>query len=271
MRTFLAAVALVLFPGQAPPRYEVYAVSYGIITGFPVRALVAGADSTRTLDIQMMVWLLKDAEGRNVLVDAGFYRDKFFKNWTVRDYRRPSDAVAGVGVGPEDVSDLIITHAHWDHMDGADLFPKARVWIQREEYEYYHDPAHLANSGVDADDWAALERIKAEGRLRLVDGDGREIMPGITVYTGGRHTRASQFVAVVATAGTVVLASDNAYLYENLDQRRPIAQTWDSVSNLAAQARMKQLASDPRLIVPGHDPLVLMRFPKPGSGVARIE
>jgi len=271
MRTFLAAAALLLFPGQAAPHYEVYAVSYGILPGFPVRALVAGADSTRTLDIQMMVWLLKGPGGHTVLVDAGFYRDKFFKNWTVRDYRRPSDAVAGAGVKPEDVSDLVITHAHWDHMDGVDLFPKAVVWIQREEYEYYHDPAHLANSGVDLDDMAALERIKTEGRLRLVEGDGREIIPGITVYTGGRHTRASQFVTVATSAGTVVVASDNAYLYENLDQLRPIAQTWDSVSNLAAQARMKQLATRPDLIVPGHDPLVLVRFPKPGLGVARIE
>jgi glyoxylase-like metal-dependent hydrolase (beta-lactamase superfamily II) len=271
MRTFLAAAVLLLFPGQTAPRYEVYAVSYGVIPGFPVRALVAGADSTRTLDIEKMVWLLRGAVGRNVLVDAGFYRDKFFKNWTVRDYLKPSDAVARAGVKPEDVTDLIITHAHWDHLDGADLFPKARVWIQREEYEYYSDPAHLANSGVDADDMAALERIKAEGRLRLVEGNEREIIPGITVYTGGRHTRASQFVTVATASGTVVVASDNAYLYENLDQHRPIAQTWDSVSNLAAQARMKQLASNPRLIGPGHDPLVLVRFPKPGLGVARIE
>jgi glyoxylase-like metal-dependent hydrolase (beta-lactamase superfamily II) len=270
MRTILAAAALALFPGPAAPRYEVYAVSYGIIPGFPVRGLVLGADSTRTLDIQMMVWLLK-GQGRTVLVDAGFYREKFFKTWKLRDYLKPSVALAKVGVKPEDVTDLVITHAHWDHMDGVDLFPKAQVWIQKEEYQYYSDPAHLANSGVDPDDMAALEKIRAEGRLRLVDGDGQEIIPGVTVYIGGRHTRESQFVSVVTAGGTVVLASDNAYLYENLDRHRPIAQTWDSVSNLAAQDRMKALASNPRLIVPGHDPQVLVRFPKPGAGVARIE
>ena len=104
----------------------------------------------------------------------------------------------------------------------------------------------------------------------LVDGDGKEIIPGITVYTGGKHTFASQFATVNTAAGTVVLASDNVYLYENLAKHVPIAQTLDSASNLRTQARMMTLASDPRLIVPGHDPEVFVRFPTPGNGVARI-
>ena len=104
----------------------------------------------------------------------------------------------------------------------------------------------------------------------LVDGDGKEIIPGITVYTGGKHTFASQFATVTTAAGTVVLASDNAYLYENFAKHVPIAQTLDSASNLRTQARMLSLASDPRLIVPGHDPEVFVRFPTPGNGVAQI-
>jgi glyoxylase-like metal-dependent hydrolase (beta-lactamase superfamily II) len=72
-------------------------------------------------------------------------------------------------------------------------------------------------------------------------------------------------------SGTVVVASDNMYLYENLARHVPIAQTLDSSSNLRAQARMVTLASDPRLIVPGHDPEVFIRFPTPGNGIARIQ
>ena len=71
--------------------------------------------------------------------------------------------------------------------------------------------------------------------------------------------------------GTVVLASDNAYLYENLEKHRPIAQSLDTLSNLRAQERMTRLASEPRLVVPGHDVDVFVRFPRPGNGVARIE
>jgi glyoxylase-like metal-dependent hydrolase (beta-lactamase superfamily II) len=111
----------------------------------------------------------------------------------------------------------------------------------------------------------------ADGRTVLVDGDAKEIIPGVTVYTGGRHTFASQYVGVNTTAGRVVIASDNLYLYENLDKHVAIAQTFDAKANLAAQDRMKQLAASPRLIIPGHDPEVFVRFSKPGNGVARLE
>jgi glyoxylase-like metal-dependent hydrolase (beta-lactamase superfamily II) len=114
---------------------------------------------------------------------------------------------------------------------------------------------------------AGLARV---GRVELVAGDSTEILPGMTVYTGGRHTYASQYASVRTASSVVVLASDNAYLYENLERQRPITQTLDSLSNLRAQERMRRLASTPALIVPGHDPAVFVRFPKPGAGVARI-
>jgi glyoxylase-like metal-dependent hydrolase (beta-lactamase superfamily II) len=259
---------------QEKPVYEVYAISYGVIPDFQVSSLVAGADPSRKLDIQMMVWLLKGPGGRNILVDSGFYRDKFFKQWKVKDFLKPSEAVAKFGVKPDDITDIIVTHMHWDHADGLDLFPKARVWIQKDEYAYYTGEAWQSKNthgGIDPEDVMALVKLNLDGRVHLVNGDDQEPILGVRFYTGGRHTYASQFVSVNTKAGAVIVASDNLYLYENLDLRAPIAQTLDADSNLKAQDRMKQLASDPRLIVPGHDPAVFTRFPKPGGGVAKIE
>ena len=85
------------------PVYEIYAISYGVIPDFPVSSLIAGADKSRKLDIQMMVWLLKGSGGRNILVDAGFYRDKFFQQWKIKDFVKPSEAIAKVGLKPEDM------------------------------------------------------------------------------------------------------------------------------------------------------------------------
>jgi glyoxylase-like metal-dependent hydrolase (beta-lactamase superfamily II) len=256
------------------PVYEIYAISYAVIPDFPVAGLVAGADKARKLDIQMMIWLLKGSNGRNVLVDTGFYRDKFFKQWKVNNFLKPSDALAKVGLRPEEITDVIVTHMHWDHADGVDLFPKARVWIQRDEYSYYTGEAWQPggnHGGIDPDDVTAIVKANTEGRVRLVNGDGRQDIEGITFYTGGRHTYASQYVGVNTRGGTAVIASDNMYLYENLEKHAPIAQTFDADSNLKAQDRMKQLAANARLIVPGHDPAVFVKFPKPGNGVARIE
>jgi glyoxylase-like metal-dependent hydrolase (beta-lactamase superfamily II) len=267
-----AACATAPASRRATPQYEVYAVRYGTLERFPVAALVAGADTSRRADIALMVWLARLPGGRNVLVDAGFYRDKFVRRWRPTQYERPSAALARLALRPEDVTDVVISHVHWDHLDGVDLFPRARVWIQRAEYEHYVDSAGRPRSAtIDTTDAAMLAGLARAGRVELVAGDSVEILPGITVYTGGRHTYASQYATVRTASGVVVLASDNAYLYENLEQRRPIAQTLDSLSNLQAQDRMRRLATTPALIVPGHDPAVFVRFPTPGGGVARIQ
>ena len=274
----MAASLLAGGPGTAgaapssPPLYEVYAVRYATLPRYPTREFIAGADKKRRTDAAMMVWLLKGPDRRTVLVDAGFYRDEFLRDSRPADYRRPPDALAAIGVAPASVTDIIVSHIHWDHLDGIDLFPNARVWIQRAEYEYYvganGEARHESISKVDA---AMLSRLRAAGRVTLVDGDAKEILPGIRVYTGGRHTFASQYATVPTRAGTVVIASDNVYLYENLDRHVAIGTTVDAVSNLAAQDRMSTLASERRLIVPGHDPEVFKRFPAAGKDVVRID
>jgi glyoxylase-like metal-dependent hydrolase (beta-lactamase superfamily II) len=251
----------------------VYAVRYAKMPEFGVANLVQGADRGRTLDIAMTIWVLRGPDGRTALVDAGCYRPPFVEG-RLADYTRPDKALRPLGIAPEQVTDVIVTHMHWDHVDGVDLFPKARVWIQEAEYDYYTREAR--QPGGDRKDPVpdyvrAMVKLHDEGRVNLVDGDAKEIIPGVTVYTGGRHTFASQYVGVITKAGRMVIASDNLYLYENLDKHVPIAQTFDAKANLAAQDRMRQLAASPRLIIPGHDPEVFVRFPKPGNGVARLD
>ena len=272
LRAAVVSLLLGAALAQTPaPHYEVHAVRFASVP-FAVRNLVAGAEAGRSINIAFTVWALR-GNGRVVLVDAGFYRDKFKERWKPQDFVKPSDALLkGLGIAPEAVTDIILTHAHWDHADGVDLFPNARVWIQKDEYTYYvGDNGTVAHSGgVDADDAKMLFALNAAGRVSLVDGDAKEILPGISVFTGGKHTFGSQFVSVRTGAGVVILASDNAYLYENLEKRLAIAQTLDAASNLAAQARMFQLASSAKFVIPGHDPAVFERFPAPGNGVALI-
>lgn len=258
---------------EQKPVYEVYAIPYATLPDFPLAGLVKGADPARKMDIAMVVWLLK-GNGRNILVDSGFYRPQFFKAWKVKDFIKPSEAVAQFGVKPEDITDVVISHLHWDHADGMDLFPRARIWVQKDEYTYYTGEAwhsKKTHGGIDKDDVLTAVKLNMEGRLEFVNGDAQGILPGITCYIGGKHTYQSQYVAVNTRKGTVVLASDNMYLYENLDKHVPIAQTLDADSNLRAQDRMKQLAAKPSLIIPGHDPAQFEHFPKISERVVRID
>lgn len=252
--------------------YEIYGIRYATIKDFAVSGLVAGADKDRKLDIAMYVWLIKGG-GKNILFDAGFYREKFIRRWHPADYQKPSDALANAGLKPEDITDVIISHIHWDHADGFDLFPKAKIWIQKEELEYYSGEAWQGKrgAGADAEDVLGLVKLNTEGKVGLVKGDAREIIPGITCYTGGKHTYQSQYIGVKTAAGVVVLASDNVYLYENLEKHVPIAQTLDAESNVRTQDRMKHLAASEKWIIPGHDPAVMKHFPEVAPGVVRIQ
>jgi glyoxylase-like metal-dependent hydrolase (beta-lactamase superfamily II) len=261
--------------GQAgtKPEYEVFAIRYATIPDFRVAQLVRGAEPDRKLDIAMIIWLVR-GNGRNILVDSGFYREQFFKQWKIKDFVKPSDALAQLGLKPEDITDVIITHMHWDHADGMDLFPKARIWVQKDEYTYYTGEAWQqkgTHGGIDPDDVLSLVRLNMEGRVTLVNGDAQEIIPGVTCYIGGRHTYQSQYVGVNGKTGTVILASDNVYLYENLDKHVPIAASVDVEANLRAQDRMRQLAGNLKLIIPGHDPAEFERFRTVSEGAVKIE
>jgi len=226
------------------------------------------------MDIAMMVWVLKGNNGRVALVDSGFHREQYFRQFTVRDFVKPSDAIAPLGVKPEDVTDIFLTHMHWDHAGGIDLFPSSRIWIQKDEYDYYTGEAWQSartHGGIDADDVLEIVKRNTRGLVSFVHGDDDTSLSGIGFGVGGRHTFQSQFVSVQLREKAAVLASDNMYLYENLDTHTPIAQTLDAVSNLRTQDRMKSLAGEARLLVPGHDPAVFTRFPKVAEGIVRIQ
>ena len=254
------------------PQYQIYAVRYATIPGLPAAMFVKGAAPERKTDAAMAIWLIR-GNGRNVLLDSGFCHERFFKSWNVTDFVRPSEALTATGLKPEDITDIIISHMHWDHADGLDLFPNARIWIQRDEYTYYTGEAWHGDThgGIDPEDVLTLVRLNTEGQVTFVNGDEQEIIPGITCYIGGKHTFQSQFISVNSSAGKVVLASDNLYFYENLDKHLPIGTTLDAASNLRAQDRMRRIAAKPELIVPGHDPAVFERFPKISDRIVQIQ
>ena len=275
MRHLQASVLLLfaaLFSGSQSPEYSIQAIRFANSPGDSVAEMVLGAPKDEKIDSIYAVWLIRGG-GRNILFDSGFHRDRWFKLWTITDYLRPDQAVRLAGVKPEEVTDVVVSHAHWDHLGGIDLFARATVWIQKEEFRYYTGEAWQAggqHGGIDPDDVQELVKLNTEGRLRLVDGDNVEIFPGIRAYTGARHTYASQYLRVEGNP-PFVLASDNVYLYRNLAEHAASAtfNDADHAANVAAQARMIELAGSPDRVVPGHDALQFQKFPTQGR-IAQI-
>lgn len=258
--------------------YKVYAIRFAAMAHPTAISVWAdkGPDND-SVKIDFSIWLIKGDNGKNVLVDAGFRNDIVeAKDFEVVNYIRPDSALAKVGLKPADITDIILSHPHWDHIDGVGLFPNAHVWIQKEDYNYFVGAAWATDStsgGFDKRDVRTMVELNMARKVTLVDGDNKEIIPGIKVYTGSRHTYNSQFVVVSSGAKNIVLASDNIWIYYSLDHMVPASRggTLDPAGYVRSMQRMKTLATSPKYIIPGHDAKVYSIFPAVADGVARIE
>src|SRR5262252_6351427 len=165
----LLMTGIAALPRATGPEYSIQAIRYARSPGFPVGELVIGAPKDEKVDIAFVIWLVRGG-GHNLLFDSGFHREKWTKYFPVTDFLRPDEAASLAGVKPEEVTDMVISHAHWDHMGGIDLFPKATLWIQKEEFRYYTGEAWQPggkHGGIDPEDVEQLVRLNTVGRLRL--------------------------------------------------------------------------------------------------------
>jgi hypothetical protein len=204
-------LSLAAFP--ATPNYSIEAIRYGTIPQFPVAELVVGAPKNETLDIAMVFWLVQ-GEGRRILLDTGFHRQRWFENFKITDFLKPDEAVRQAGVDPAEITDIILSHAHWDHMGGIDLFPQATVWIQKDEYDYYMGPAWQKggeSGGIDPDDLAELLLRNTRGKVTLIDGDVRSHARDRVFVAGGTiHRNISASREILCLAWTIVISIETS-------------------------------------------------------------
>jgi len=258
------------------PSYKIFAIRFAESTyPFTIADWAKGGPKTKPVKINFMVWLIKGSNGRNILVDAGFYNDSNdAKEFQLINYIRPDSAVLKAGIKPGDVTDIVMSHPHWDHINGVDLFPNARVWMQKEDYNYFVGGAWQKGGdkgGFAERDVRKIVELNLAGKLTLVNGDNHEIIPGIKVYTGSRHTFNSQYVGVQTGTNKVVLASDNVWIYYNIEHLLPAnGGTLNPAGYVKAMQRMKTLVTNIKYIIPGHDAQVFAKFPKVTDGVVEI-
>jgi glyoxylase-like metal-dependent hydrolase (beta-lactamase superfamily II) len=254
--------------------YEIYAIEYAkSASGVPMSEVAVGADSKDSVSFSYYIWFLKGRNGRNVLVDVGFLQDSTKPNTSLREYQRPDLALQRIQVNADDITDVIITHTHNDHIGGLDLFKKATVWMQKNDFSYFVGDAWqkgASHLGLNKRDVPKIIQVNLEGRLQLVNGDSIEIIPGIRVFIGSKHTYESQHLLVNSKNEKVLLASDDSWFYYNLDHLLSIPLTFDTSAYITQLRRMKTLVADTQLIIPGHDPLVISKFKQVARGVVRI-
>ena len=211
--------------------------------------------------LDFFIWVIRNAN-RTILVDTGFDTVEANRRGRPLDLE-PVEALKRVGIAAEDINTIVITHLHHDHAGTLDHFPAARFHIQESEVAYATGACMCEESmrgPYSADHICSFVKKIYSGRVKFHDGDA-EIAPGITVHAVPGHTKGLQCVRVATQSGPLVLASDAAHYYENFERRQPFSVTLDVEQTLRSYTRLEQLAGSNTRIVPGHDPLVLQRYP----------
>ncbi len=217
-------------------------------------------DAPHAMDYFM--WLLRRGP-EVILVDTGY--DAAEAQSRARPIRLdPVTALAPFGITPAEVTDIIVTHLHYDHAGGLHLFPNARLHLQAAEMSYAtgpcmcHDTLRMPFTAGHVCE--AVTRLYS-GKVVFYEGDA-QVADGVTVHCIGGHSRGLQSVRVRTQAGWLVLASDAAHFYENVFARKPFPIVVDLQNMLDGFDTLARLASKPGLIIPGHDPLVRQYFPR---------
>ncbi len=274
---FLIALSCFFQLTKAQKGYEIYALEYAVLKNpTSISNWVDKGPDKDSVFISFHFWLIKSPEGKNILVDAGCRIDLSNAiDFGLTEYERPDSVLLRLGIPADAVSDIIISHPHWDHIDGLPLFPNATVWMQKEDYTYYMGEAWqntVRPGGIAQRNLEFLLQLNLAGKLKLVDGDNKEIIKGITVFTGSRHTYNSQYVVVQSGMDKVVIASDNIWIYYNLQKMLPPPPygTMSAAGYIKNMQRMKMQASKPSFILPGHDKEMFKNFPIINERIIKI-
>lgn len=260
MQVFLRGVAATLVllvssaAGAAEPFDKLHCLKYASAQDYPVDAILFGTDRGEVADLPFMFCVARRGE-ETVLLDAGFVNPAYAKEWGVVEYADYRGLLAEIGVKPEDVSLVTLSHLHWDHAGGTSAFPNAKFVIQKRELEYAAGGMSLnkhAQIGFYAADVLDLVKLAWDGRVLLPEGDQEDVIPGLDVYLTPGHTIATMTVCLDTTEGRVCYASDAVYNYRNIEEDIALGLGLDLGASVDSYAKIRALVGD-GVMIPGHE------------------
>jgi glyoxylase-like metal-dependent hydrolase (beta-lactamase superfamily II) len=252
------------------PEYQIFAIRYATRAARRADHFIGGDPHNGPMPMDYFIWVVV-GHGRVFLVDTGFTEETAARR--KRQFLRcPIESLHQIGIEPESVSDVILTHLHYDHVGNFHKLPNARFHLQERELSFAtgrHVRYPYFGHGFEVEDVVGIVRLNFKRRVELHDGDA-EVAPGVTLHLAPGHTAGLQVVRVHTRRGNVVLASDSSHFYENLETNRPFIAAVDIAAMLDSFRKVERLADSRRHIVPGHDPLVMRRYSPPSPSLQDI-
>lgn len=249
--------------------WEAYAIAYARHDRMASENFIGGDSHDGPMPLYYYIWVLRNG-AETIVIDTGFdQRGADLRSRTL--LRSPHEGLKALGIDREAVSDVIVTHMHYDHAGNDGMLPNARYHLQDREMAFATGRCMChrgANHPYEVDDVATMVRRVYEGRVCFHDGDA-DLRPGIRLILIGGHSRGLQAVQVKTKRGPVVIASDTAHHYAHLQKQKVFTFVDSYTETLMGYDRIMSLGGgDLARVVPGHDPLVASLYP-PFSAATR--
>lgn len=243
--------------------FEVYALRYAYHDGRRAADNYLGPVDFHDADsnLDYFVWVARRGD-EVFVIDTGFAEESARQRGRTL-LMRPAEGLALLGIDAAKVRDVIITHLHYDHAGTLNDFPSATFHIQDAEPAYATGRCmcHAAlRHPYDVEDVVNFVRKVYAGRVCFHDG-AAQLAPGLSLHRIGGHTAGLQAVRVFTRRGWVVLASDATHLYGNIARGIPFPAVYNVADMLEGHRTVRALADSDDHVVPGHDPLVMTRYP----------
>jgi glyoxylase-like metal-dependent hydrolase (beta-lactamase superfamily II) len=198
--------------------WDIYVLEYARSKAQPWVDLISGMYEDGVVDLPFSFVLARRGD-RNVLIDTGFMQDdhSFSQKFGIPYWISPLRMLGELGLEPSAITDIFVTHAHFDHMGSIGEFPNAQIYIQKSEllswYEAIALPKRFAHltAIIDPDNLRSALDASIEHRVTLVDGDKDNVLPGIHARLGSGHTIGQQFIVIETEGGRRTISGDCVY------------------------------------------------------------
>jgi glyoxylase-like metal-dependent hydrolase (beta-lactamase superfamily II) len=203
-------------------------------------------------------WVVREG-ATTVMIDTGF-SERMARERGVFDYRSPSELLPRLGIDPNEVASIVVSHLHYDHFSAPERYPNAVFHVQADDVDYFtgRGATHPAHKAADPSALEQIAQLRASGRLRAQSGDF-SLSASLKVLHVGGHTPGHQISVVQTDGRPLVLACDASHFYANLETRTPTSIIHDYDDYQRGFSTIETLAAGGRWF-PGHDPAMLERL-----------